>query len=176
MKFIIVLFTALLLGACGQNLATAPGQVGNYQAGTGVNQKLEMYRLTGTVIGLGQSIQNYNMQGSATIINGTGSAYVAGGTSGKGYIRFHITDIKVTGVPTATLEFEPLVQVGDNVLLKTSDSKAASLIAGDGVVFLCRVQREFVEAVAGNEKPSVEQIVDELDYCRMDTPHFTPAS
>lgn len=180
MRWVIAMCVAVFLTGCGTivvpNAPVAPGQNGNYQVGIGINQQLEVYRLTGTVVGLGQSIQQYDMQGRSAIYNGYGSAWVSAGTSGKGFVRFRIDTITWTNEVTPTAEFTPLAKAGDSVLLKTSDSKAASLVVGDRVVFLCRVQAEFLEAVAGNEQPNLSKVVQEFDYCRMEKPQFTPAA
>lgn len=178
MQRFIIIALSLLLAGCGGgtlvNAPVAPGQNGAYQAGIGINQQLEVYRLTGSVLGVGESVQQYSFEGRATTYRSYGSAYIAGGTSGKGFIRFKIEGITWTSEVTQTAEFTPLAKVGDSVLLKTSDSKAASLVAGDHVVFLCRVQAEFLEAVAGNEQPNLSKIVQEFDYCRMERPQFVP--
>ncbi len=178
MKRMTMCILAFILVACGggqMNGAVAPGQNGNFLPGVGVNQRLEIYTITGTVLGLGESIQRPESQGSAFVYQGSGSAYVQSSTPGKGFIRFHVDNVTWTHVPSETIEFEPVVAVGDNVLLKTSDTKAASLVAGDRTTFKCRVQKEFVEAVASNEQPTLNHITEELDYCRMETPKFTPS-
>lgn len=175
MKWLLIPL-AFILAACGgqPNAPTAPGQNGTYQAGIGINQRLEVYRISGHVLGMGNSIQRPEMQGGATYVNGYGSAYVSSSTPGKGFVRFHADEVTWTMETTQTAEFEPVVKAGDDVLLKTSDTKAASLLAGDVVTFLCRAQAEFVEAVAGNEQPAQNKIVMELDYCRLEKPQFTP--
>lgn len=162
----------LFLAACGGQVNTpvAPGQAGNYQNGVGINQRLEVYQIRGTVLGVGESIQRFEQSGAASFYRGTGSAYIQSSMPGKGFIRFKIESITWTNELTQTTEIEPLAMPGDTVLLKTSDSKAASLVAGDRVTFLCREQAEFVEAVAGNERPMLEKITREFDYCRMLTP------
>lgn len=176
MKWLVLLCTAALLGECGggyQNAAVAPGQNGNYASGIGIYQRLDVYRITGTVLGVGTSIQRPQSEGGAVFSNGYGSAYVRSDTPGKGFLRLKVEAITWTSETTPTAE--PLISAGDAVLLKTSDTKAASLVAGDRVVMLCREQAEFVEAVAGNEVPTEAKIVRELDYCRMETPQIRPA-
>lgn len=171
MRRLAILFL-LILTACGAqvNAPVAPGQSGNYQVGVGINQRLEVYQIRGTVLGAGESIQRFEQSGRASFYNGTGSAYIQSTTPGKGFIRFQVETITWTNELTSATEIEPLAVAGDTVLLKTSDSKAASLMAGDRATFLCREQAEFVEAVAGNERPMLEKITREFDYCRMLTP------
>ena len=162
-----------------------PGANGNYAANYALPAVTTVYVITGTVLAAPSSIQQYSFQGEThgSSYNGYGSVsgYISGGTTGKGFLRLKVESVDFhdpyvdNGVTKRSENWTPLVAEGNVVLLKTTDSKASALGAGDTVTFLCREQNEWVDAVAQNEIPTTSEVTRELDYCRMLSPQLTPA-
>lgn len=209
-RFAVGLVLVLLLTACGGGTTTqvssapvprnddgmvqntiptpapvAPGADGNYQGGYALPAVTTVYSLTIEVLAAPGSIQNYAFQGESHAVSydgyGSASGYIAGGTSGKGFVRAKVLAITWhdpyvdKGVTARSESWTPLAAKDDIVLLKTTDTKASALGAGDVVTVLCREQYEWVDAVAGNEIPTTQTVTREFDYCRMTGPQFTPA-
>lgn len=162
----------------------APGADGNYAANYGLPAVTTVYSLTGTVLAAPGSLTQYAVDGrmSGSRYNGYGSVsgYIQGGTTGKGFVRFKVQSVEWhdpyidAGITKQGEDWTPAAAPGDVVLLKTIDSKASALGAGDTVTFLCREQNEFVSAVAVNEIPTTAGLTRELDYCRMLSSQFQP--
>lgn len=198
---ILIGFAALVLAACGstqqvvsapvaQNGSSsvstpqpvAPGADGNYANGYGLPAVTTVYIITGTVEVAPSSIQQYTENGSisGSSYRGTGSVsgYIHGETTGKGFVRFKVSGVSWhdpyvnAGIVERDEDWTPVVNAGDLVLIKTVDSKASALGAGDSVVFMCREQYEFVPAVARDEIPTTQSVTRELDYCRMVSPQI----
>jgi hypothetical protein len=152
--------------------AVAPGQDGVYETGWGATQDVHIYDLTGIVQGAPGNISNYSMRGSFSGYgNGYASGYVSGGTDGKGIIKFYITSVRVMnpyadhGLPDEG--YEPLAATGEVRIVKLVDSAGSVLAAGEEVTLRCRVDRDFMPAVGIGERPAVEGITPEFDYCRV---------
>lgn len=161
----------------------APGVDGNYANGYALPAVTTVYIITGTVEAAPNSIQQYTENGSisGSSYRGTGSVsgYIHGETSGKGFLRFKVSGVSWhdpyinAGIVKRSEDWTPIVKTGDMVLIKTVDTKASALGAGDGVVFMCREQYEFVSAVARDEIPTTQSVTRELDYCRMVSPQIS---
>lgn len=198
---IILIVTLMLLNACGtttvQNAPVAtsgnvvptpnpvpPGGEGNYAPNYALSAVTTIYTITGVVQAAPGSVSQYNIHGSmsGSSYNGYGSVsgYVSGGTSGKGIIRFLVEDMHYhdpyvdAGVTKRNEDWTPIVTPGQIIILKSEDTKATGLAAGDRVTFMCREEVEFVHAVAQNEIPTLRSVTRELDWCRMVEPAFTP--
>lgn len=200
--FLLGIGAALVLVACGsdvQQVSTAPvsqngisgiptpqpvapGQDGNYANGYALPAVTTVYVITGTVEVAPSSIQQYTENGSisGSSYRGTGSVsgYIRGETTGKGFVRFKVSGVSWhdpyvnAGIVERDEDWTPVVNAGDLALIKTVDSKASALGAGDSVVFMCREQYEFVPAVARDEIPTTQSVTRELDYCRMVSPQI----
>jgi hypothetical protein len=157
----------------------APGADGKYISNKGAGQDLHIYDITGIVQAKPEDNVTYRFEsrisGSSGRYGGYTSGYANGGTNGKGIIRFLITDVKITDPYEGHREkestgYEPLVEAGDVVPLKTVDAGAMILAAGDRVTFRCRIDSDFSVAVAEQENPTTASITQELDFCRIYPP------
>lgn len=196
----IIIILAVILTACGGSATIGeqpkpnpdqstiptpqpvpPGQNGTYANGYALPAVTAIYSITVDVLAAPGSVSQYSFQGSqsGSTYNGYGhmTGYISGGTSGKGLIRAKIVtfswDDPYKDIMHQGEQWTPLVKVGDTVLLKTEDSKAAALGEGDRVTFLCREDQEFVAPAAINEIPTTKSVTRELDNCRMLSPQIT---
>jgi len=64
------------------------------------------------------------------------------------------------------------LQVGDTIILKTTDLKAMAIPAGARATFVCNEDTEVVSPVKSNQTLTTDRITYELDDCRMLTPEY----
>jgi hypothetical protein len=130
-----------------------------------------VYDITGVVTDNSTSIvrQEAPASGSVAAINGYASGSFTGPIeSGKSVIRLRVTHISANRLAGA----------GSSIIVKSTDTKAVALYAGDTVNLRCRIDSEFVAAVQGDDKlteaaiPSHEAL--EFDFCRLRTPVVVP--
>ena len=148
------------------------GEDGAYEANWTVNQGLHIYDLTGIVQAAPGSNSTYSAQGGYSGYgNGYASGWMSAGTDGKGIIKLLIQRItfvnpyEAHGYPDSA--YEPLAAVGDVRIIKVVDAAASVLAAGEEVTFRCRIDRDFMQAAAANERPTTDGITSEFDFCRL---------
>lgn len=197
----LFLIAALLLAGCGQGTTQVseapaarqegqvvptpqpvpPGQSGTYAANYALPAVTTIYSLTVEVLAAPGAVTGFAFEGrtEARQYDGYGyaSGYISGGTSGKGMVRVRVLAVSwhdpYKGVVPANESWQPVAQPGDIILLKTEDTKASALGAGDRTIMLCREDQEFVAPAAVNEIPTLQSLTRELDNCRMLRPQFT---
>lgn len=201
MKWLLVVSCVFALVACGKVVTQVenapavqsgqqavptpqpvpPGQSGTYAANYALPAVTTIYSLTVEVLAAPGSITGFSIEGrtEARQYDGYGyaSGYISGGTSGKGMVRVKVLAVSwhdpYKSVVPANENWQPVVAVGDIILLKTEDTKASALGAGDVTIMLCREDQEFVAPAAVNEIPTLQSLTRELDNCRMLQPQLS---
>jgi hypothetical protein len=128
-----------------------------------------IYVVRGQVIGEPDSLTRQTAPAQASVSGyfAGGSGFVSGAAfgprfAGKGFVRVRVASV----TPKA-----PFFSVGETVLVKTSDTKAAALLPADVVEFKCRAQYEAVAPIGHNERFAADRYGTwELDFCRLATP------
>ena len=120
-----------------------------------------IYNISGTVSVPVQSLTRQTEAGGGSI-SGYGG-YVSGSfwgpiEKGKGFVRILVTASDA-----------PLAPAGQNVLVKTTDTKLVAVLPGDRIRLKCRQQFEAIAAVQDSENYPGDRIAGtwELDFCRM---------
>lgn len=169
-KLVLLLVAVLAFGACSFDKTTDPyAQSDNEDASFKNNPHIpvdrNLYVLSGEIVADVASVTRQVDAGGGQIYGYNG--YVSGSVNGsryagKGYVRLHVQSL----TPKANF-----AGVGDVVILKTTDLKAAALLPGDVVTFKCRAQYESVAAIQTNERFERDAYATwEFDFCRMPTP------
>jgi len=132
-----------------------------------------VYVITGTVQAPIDSLERQVEPaegGISGFVGAGGPGFVSGWYSGpefqgKGFLRLLVSST----VPSTSYAVP-----GRVAILKTSDTKARVLEAGDEVTLKCRLQYEAVAAVRENEDFDQAKVETwEIDYCRLATPVIT---
>lgn len=177
MKLFVFLFLGflalvLVLSSCATNLAPAPVSDSHQEFAPGGEIPVDdnVYDLVGEVVADLESITETRARGSSGgyMFNGVGSmtGSFAMWQEGKGFVRVKVLEI------TPELE-RNIANVGDVIIIKTTDQKIMALLPGDIVTFRCRAQYENVAAARRAERfDAVKLATWELDYCRMKTPQI----
>lgn len=177
-RLLIVVFAltgVLLLSACPSQDTKAPA-VETDENGSASFRKVgderprqpvdtHIYVITGKVVAAPSSLVRQTEPGTASISGYNG--YVSGTAvgprfAGKGFVRINVLSME----PDASF-----ASTGDVVLVKTSDTKAAALVADDVVQFKCRAQFEAIAPTQENERFDKERHGTwEFDFCRLTSP------
>jgi hypothetical protein len=163
----------LSLAACGGEQAPLPESDSGHNfsdKSARVPVDETVYHLRGKVIGDVKSHETTEGGGSVSgsTYNGMGSMYGSYWLqeSGKGFVRLSIEEMNPANLK--------LGDVGDVVIIKTTDQKAIALHEGDVIDWTCRSDYEPVGAVLENEKfdkSDIERMgTYEIDLCRMASP------
>lgn len=174
---LFAIIAGLLFVACADTEPQAPrpdsDSAQTYDGGR-IPVDNNIYEVVGVVQSPMESLvrQTRAASGSASgvMISGTGTmsgSYHGPEFDGKGFIRIALESI----TPTPQ-QFE--VPAGATIIVKSSDTKAILVGAGDRVYLRCRVQYEAVAAVLEREKFDANTVATwELDYCRLASPVVT---
>lgn len=160
----------VLTGCTEQGEAPAPESDSSqdYASGAKIPVDDNVYLVEGEVIAEVNQVtrQVTPAEGSLTGVNGYVSGSFTGPIqAGKSFVRIRVRKMDPAWA------YAPL---GDVVIVKTTDTKAAALLNGDIISFKCRAQYESVAAVRENEKFDAAKLGTwELDYCRLATPVIT---
>lgn len=114
------------------------------------------------------STQTINSESYGSVVGMGGSVYGSSSsrmwTEGKGTVPVKLLNI--------SHEF-PMVEVGQLIILKTTDLKAISLPVGAIVLFVCSQDAEVTSPVYSGQLLTTDRVTYELDNCRMKSPAFT---
>jgi hypothetical protein len=127
-----------------------------------------VYALTVQVTDEAVNHTELNAEGSGSVV-GTGGMVVGSSSyrmwqDGKGLL------------PVTIIAINPAwdhVNVGDGIILKTSDLKAMGLPNGAIATFICNEDVEVLSPVQSNQVLTVDRLTYELDDCRMTKPSYT---
>lgn len=172
-KACLILVVVILLTACGGQTDIAPEPESDssqrYRLGSEIPVDDNVYTINGRVVGDVDSLTRQTA--AARVTNSTvyadgytrsSSTYFAPELNGKGFVRLLV----YSSEPETDL-----AQPENIVIIKTTDTKATMLLAGDVVTFRCRAQYEAVAAIRNNETFRAEDLGTwELDYCRLSSP------
>lgn len=176
---LLFVLIAVIVSSCRGQVAVESDSDQSYAPGSFAPLDHNYYVIKGTVIGdvrslvMGQAAGRVSVttvgpvQPSGVAVSSTSGTYFPGGIEGKGFIRLSVED---TTPDTA------LAPDGENVLVKTTDTKAIALLPGDYIVLICRAQFEAVAAIDNQEKYDEEKAGTwEIDYCRLRSPVISNA-
>lgn len=143
-----------------------------------------VYSLTLEVQSKPGSLSRFQLEGRSEAYQygdvGRAEGYIKGEETGKGFLRVKILAVEAWDpfgyAHPANEENLSLVEKGKFYLLKMVDSKTIGLGEGDIVQVKCRVDQELLPPVGTNEVPFLEEVVKELDNCRMLDSEIIPPS
>jgi len=172
-KFLVLCILAvILMSACAPVNQAPPPQSDsdeNFNYGAEIPIDDNIYTLevmiNSEMNSLTEQLSQSSLSGYSTGSFGYVSGYGNSWQEGKGFIRVKVVSIN---------PYSEYVAMGDNVIIKTTDTKMRALIPNDIVMIKCRMQYESVAAVRQNEvfDNAKEYETWELDYCRMITPQL----
>lgn len=154
-KLLITIIVLLVLSAC------APEQSLDQGKDITITKKIDsnLYEIT---LKINSDVGGYSQtQGSVSgiTVNGYGSVGGAIWTDGKGLVRGKILSLS----PSVSF-----AEVGDEIILKTTDFKIAALKPGDTVSLICTADYEPICSIKKDDR-TIETCIDlwEFDFCRM---------
>lgn len=152
----LMAMAALLLGACAPTQTTDTGVTIESKVDTNV-YTIELH--------LEQEEESYTeghayLSGSS--FNGYGSVSGRYWEDGKGILRGTLLSVN----PTVTFDG---INIGETIVIKTTDRKVMGLVAGDTVQFACTIDYEPVCAKSDTSSAGTGDCVDiwEFDFCRI---------
>lgn len=157
---LILLLTVFSLASCAQISTDTEFAYTANEAPHNPN----LYMLHGRVDDEVYGHSTINAEGRSQSVDGFSSSSFRVWQEGKGLIRVRIESI------TPSLDY---AKSGSLVIIKTTDLKVLALQPGDNVVFLCRVDYEFVGALTREQAKNTnldDARTEEFDICRLQNP------